>query len=290
MLPFRKVLFPVDYSAPCRAVAPYVKEILRRFSAGLTLVHAYGPEALAFSRLPITDPGLPEAAHEHEQERLREFALEAFPGEHVETFAELGEPGTVIHEIIQHQGADLVMMATHGRGPIRKLLLGSVAAKVLHDVSTPVWTASAAQMRRLAPIPYRSILCALDDSSEAEGLLKASAALACAYQASLWLVHVVETPVAAPEFDFTPYNQEAVAAADVWLRELKGQLRAYAPHVDALHVVVDGPVADGVRQEAIRRDADLIVTGRGRAQTRFSRMWSHLYQIVRESPCPVLSI
>ena len=57
MIPFRRVLFPVDYSEPCRALVPYVRETIGHFSAELTLVHAYGPEALAFSELPMTGTG-----------------------------------------------------------------------------------------------------------------------------------------------------------------------------------------------------------------------------------------
>jgi hypothetical protein len=87
MLPFRKILFPVDYSEPCRAVVPYVKEMAWRFSAQLTLVHAYGPEALAYSELPVTDPGLPEEARAFQVQRLRELALDTVPGQHVETIA-----------------------------------------------------------------------------------------------------------------------------------------------------------------------------------------------------------
>ena len=53
-------MFPVDYSAPCEEVLPYVKDMARRFSASVTLAHAYGPEALVHSDLPITDADLPE--------------------------------------------------------------------------------------------------------------------------------------------------------------------------------------------------------------------------------------
>jgi len=286
MLPFRRILFPVDYSPQCEAIVPYVKEMVHRFSAQLMVVHAYGPEALAYSRLPMNDPGLPEEARAYEEQRLREFALHTFPGEHVEPFAELGEAGTAIHAVVQHQGADLVMLPTHGRGPIRRLLLGSVAAKVLHDVSAAVWTGRGSAIREhVLDLPYKSVLCALDDSEEAEGVLKAAAAFAGAYQAQLSLVQVVETPAVAPEADLSPYYQEAMAAADFRLRELKGPFG-----IDAPHAVLDGGVAEGVRQEALRRKADLIITGRRHAQATFSRIWSHLYQIVRESPCPVLSI
>jgi hypothetical protein len=74
-------------------------------------------------------------------------------------------------------------------------------------------------------------------------------------------------------------------AADVKIRELKGQLELNVPHS-----VVDARIAGGVRAEAILRKADLIVAGRGRAQDMFERIWSHLYPIVREAPCPVLSV
>jgi len=286
MFPFRKIMFPVDYSAPCEAIVPHVKEMLHRFSADLTLVHACGAESLAYSELSITDPDLAADARTQEERRLQEFALEAFPGHHVECFAEVGEAGSIIHKVVQREGTDLVILPTHGRGPIRRFLLGSVAAKILHDVSAPVWTGTGYALIDHAPaIPYKSVLCALDHSDEAEGVLKAAAAFACAYHAQLWLVHVVETPPATLEIDFSPYKRDLMAAADFRLRELKGQLRINAPHA-----AIDRSIADGVRDEVARRKADLIITGRGHAQTAFSRMWSQVYPIVRESPCPVLSI
>ena len=60
--PFSKILFPVDYSAPCEAVVPHIKDMARHFSADLTVVHAYGAEAFAYSDLPITGPDLPDEA------------------------------------------------------------------------------------------------------------------------------------------------------------------------------------------------------------------------------------
>lgn len=286
MFPFQKTLFPVDYSEPCDAVVHYVKDMVRRFSADLTCVHAYGGEALANSKLALIDPKLVDEAREYEQQRLRTFALETFPGQHVETFAELGEPGTVIRQVIQREGTDLVMLPTHGRGPVRRFLLGSVAAKVLHDISAAVWMGTGASANGHPPrLPYESVLCALDDSDEAAAVLKAAAAFACIYSAQLRIVRVVETPATSFDVDFGPYKKDLMEAADFELRELKGQLGINAPHS-----IIDGPVASSVRQEAIERRADLIFTGRGRAQATFSRMWSHVYPIVREAPCPVISI
>ena len=142
MLPFKRILFPVDYSEPCRAIVPYVKDMVEHFGAELSLLHAYGPEALAYSQLAIADPDLPAAAREHEQNRLRQFAQKMFPGQDAECIAELGEAGAAIHKVARNRGTDLVMLATHGRGPVRRFLLGSIAAKALHDLGAAVWTES----------------------------------------------------------------------------------------------------------------------------------------------------
>src|SRR5579862_2875293 len=285
MLPFRNILFPVDYSEPCLAVVPYVQEMLRHYSAGLTLVHAYAPE-FARWELALADPEFQEKVRVTEQQHLKEFAATTFPGQHVESIAELGEPGGIIDKVVQHQGTDLVMLATHGRGPLRRFLVGSVAAKVLHDVDTAVWTGDGSAFVGHVPrLPYKSILCAVDDTEEARVILKAAAAFASGHQASLSIIRIVEIPAATREIDFSPYKEEILSAADFKLRELKGEFG-----IDAPHAVIDAQIPEGIRQEAARTNADLIVTGRGHSQALFSTMWSRLYTIVRHSPCPVLSI
>ena len=172
MLPFRHVLYAVDYSEPCRAIAPYVCDMLHRFSADLNLVHAYAPTAaavLASNEYELAEPDFPERVRADERGRLHEFAEELFPGQHAEIIVELGDPGCVIHKVAQQQEADLILLATHGYGSVRRFLLGSVTAKVLHDATTAVWTGNGMLWQDHAPhIPYRSILCALDDTPEAE--------------------------------------------------------------------------------------------------------------------------
>jgi nucleotide-binding universal stress UspA family protein len=287
MLPFHKILFPVDYSEPCQAVIPYVQEMACHFSAELTVCHAYAPlAAIAQSELLVTDPALQAKAHALEQDRLRQFACHNFPGQKLEAMAELGEPGGVIDRLARQQRADLVMLATRGHGPVRRFLLGSITAKVLHDVSTAVWTGvGAALAEHPVRIPYQSIVCALDESIEAASVLRAAASMAAAYRAQLWIVHVVPTPPAYPDLDLEEHTQQLREASQGWLRELKSQL-----NVDAPHSVIDALLTDGIHHEVIRRKADLLVTGRGHSIGTFSRLWSHLYSIIRDAPCPVLSV
>jgi nucleotide-binding universal stress UspA family protein len=278
MPPFRKIVFPVDYSEPCQAVAPYVQEMTWRYSAELTVIHAYLPSA--------ADPEL----QDKEQDRLRQFVSRIFPqttpGQTPECFAQLGEPGSVIDNLVQEQQADLVMLATRGHGPVRRFLLGSITAKVLHDVGAAVWTGAGATLPdHPVKIPYHSIVCALDESDEAEAVLRAAASIASTYEAQLWILHVVPTPPSYPDLDLEEHTKQLTNASQFKLQELKAKLG-----LDAPHTVIDSLLADGIHQEVVRRKADLLITGRGHASGTFSRLWSHLYAIIRDSPCPVLSI
>ncbi|MEO8128688.1 MAG: universal stress protein [Bryobacteraceae bacterium] len=283
MLPFRKILFPVDYSEPCRSAVPHVMAMMDHYKAELSLIHSYGLGPVAYNELMVADPLMPQKINSVEEKRLRTFASEHFPDHEVEIFVEQGEAGTVIHNFVQHQGTDLVMVPAQGHGPWRRLLLGSVTTKVLHDVSAAVWTATASGLT--SPPVYHSIVVALDDSDEAEAVLKAAELFARPFGANLFLVHAVELPSLALELDVGPYRQTILDSANAKLAELKAKLG-----VDAPHRVTDEIMMDGIRHEALRRNADLIIVGRGRSQGLLSGVWSRLYPLICEAPCPVLSI
>jgi nucleotide-binding universal stress UspA family protein len=116
-------------------------------------------------------------------------------------------------------------------------------------------------------------------------VLRAAWSLASAYRAQLWIVHVVPTPPAYPDIDIDAHTRQLTEASQARLRELKAKLG-----VDAPHTVIDALLAEGIHREVVRRKADLLVTGRGHSIGTLSRLWSHLYSIIRDSPCPVLSV
>lgn len=280
MIPFRKILIPTDYSPACEVILPYVKEMAGRFSCELSLVHAYEDKSLGGAYRALVDPTELRVFENH---RLRAYASKIWPIQHIECFASPGEPGTVIDRIIAQQGIDLVMLPTHGRGPIRRLLVGSVATKILHDASAAVWTATCPLAQ--SSLPYRSILCALDETAEAEAVLRAATWLAEEYEAALSIIHVITLPPASIEMDYATYEREMLASQNARMLDLKTRVGVKAPHR-----VAGGPVAGTIREEAVRQNSDLIVIGRGLAQGGLERIWSSLYEIVREAPCAVLSI
>ena len=183
-----------------------------------------------------------------------------------------------------HTGRKAAMQKSwQGHGPLRRLLLGSVTAKVLHDVSAAVWTGTASSLS--CRPDYRSIVCALDESEEAESVLKAAAAFARPFGAQLHLLHCVELPTMALEIDVSSFRRAIMDSADAKLRELKGRLG-----VDAPHTVTDEIMIDGIRKESLRVNADLVIVGRGRSQGLLSGIWSRMYSLIQEAPCPVLSV
>lgn len=89
----------------------------------------------------------------------------------------------------------------------------------------------------------------------------------------------MELPDVTMETAFVPYRDDARIV------ELKKRASVNAPHI-----ILNGRVADEIRDQAVRTSAGLIVTDRGEVYGTHSRIWSHLYPIVRHAPCAVLSI
>jgi nucleotide-binding universal stress UspA family protein len=87
------------------------------------------------------------------------------------------------------------------------------------------------------------------------------------------------------EVDYPAMRTDLLRAAEQNLRERLAQLKVEAPHT-----VIEGNIANALQTWAADQHADLLISGRGHAQGGLGRVWSNLYSIVRESPCPVLSI
>ncbi len=286
MFPFRQILFPVDYSDACAMVAPYVKDMAQHFSAELTLLHAYTANVLIPSEDAATDAEWLALMGSRQERRLREFAAEMLADVPARLVIENEDAAAAIHAYAVHEGTDLVMLPTEGHGPLRKFLLGSVTAKVLHDTGAAVWTGSRSHLvEQPLRLPYRSIVCAVDESDETEAVMRLAQAFAGRYGAALAFLHAVPAPSLAWEIDYAGYQHDMMDAADLRLREMKDRLG-----IDAPHHIAGEPLVQAVGEEAERRGADLIVVGRGHAQGWLGGTWSRLYSLIRQAPCPVLSV
>jgi nucleotide-binding universal stress UspA family protein len=204
-----------------------------------------------------------------------------------------GDPARKIVQLALNEHADVVLMPTHGFGPFRRFLLGSNTAKVLHDADCPVWTGVHIQEAGLSPpVSFRHILCAVDLGPLSVNVLAWAAALQVAFGARLTLLHAT---LAAPGRQNLSIN----ASDPGWNERVKtavegelNQLRNNA-HAGAEILVETGEPAQVIADSAQRLNADLVVIGRGSAGpvgSAFGRLRANAYGIIRQSPCPVVSV
>ena len=182
--------------------------------------------------------------------------------------------------------ADLIVMPTyHGR--YRVFLIGSVTAKVLHDVECPVLTGvhHYDDSPRI-PDAFRNLVCALDDAPECVPLLRWARELTGILGARLRLVHAI------PAVDEISENCGEVEVRRYLLAEAGKHFSAhFAAEPEQPTVELrGGAIAKVIRESALADHADLVIIGRGHADRGLGRLRTHTYGIIRSSPCPVISV
>jgi nucleotide-binding universal stress UspA family protein len=190
-----------------------------------------------------------------------------------------GDPATQIVKFAEDSDTSLVVIATHGHGPFRRFLLGSVTAKVLHDATCAVWTGAHLEQAPAAGAAcgIRAVLCAVDLGTQTEVALEWASGIASAYEARLCVLHVL-----APAHN--PERQRRVC--EEARQRLECQMALLHMH-DECRVTV-GDVTQVTGNTARSIDADLLVIGRGHLKGG-GRLRSTSYSLLRESQCPVVS-
>jgi nucleotide-binding universal stress UspA family protein len=286
---FENILFPVDFSERSRAIVPQVKAVCERFKSTLTLLHIVHVPVMAYGAIDspvIFEYPLTEMMNSAEQ-TLREFGG-AFGGISVNNVVKEGDPATCIADFAKEWKSDLIMMPTRGRGPFRAALLGSVTAKILHDVRCAVWTDAHCKKTSDQQTDWRRIVCAIDTEPQPEAvrLIRYAADLANHCDATVYIAHAVPSPEAGQARyiggEFTEFLKDAARHAIAAMQKEAGT---------NFHVCLGaGGVTDVVARAADSHNADLVLIGRGVLPEFAGRLRSHVYSLVRDMPCPVLSV
>ena len=185
----------------CKAVRPFVKRMAQQFDAKLTLMHSIQIPTGWYGGFEGAYPIMFDVPAMEQEARQRLDGFFDWPERSkLATAVDHGDPAAYITTYAEQNNVDLIMMATHGYGKFRSLLLGSVAAKVLHDARCAVWTAAHSEDPGLAAhLECRSILCAIELTPDSAGLIRQSVELAGKYGAKLRLVHAVPAIETRPE-------------------------------------------------------------------------------------------
>lgn len=260
----------------------------QRYGASIALLHVIQPPPPMYGGMNTVYPETFDYTETRETlvRNLDEFGATELPKTDVSGVVDVGDPASVITDYAQLNGIDLIAMPTHGYGAFRRALLGSVTAKVLHDAKIPVWTSAHAPeaSHRAHPQP-RHILVAIDPDKGARETLDAALAIAKNVGATVDIVTAVAEGVIAPGMADVQLEELLIEGTREQLAKLQFEAGS-----EVGTVIEIGSPAKLVRATALSKRADLVVAGRGSVHTTLGRLRANSYAIIREAPCPVLSL
>lgn len=299
-LSLKNVLFATDFSATSEIALPYATAVCRRFGGTLHAVHVLSDAGLIMMTGGVDYVSLGtlyDDAHAEATERLEKLTA-SLAGIPHRSYVRHGQVWNNLAPIIEENQVDLIVLGTHGRTGLGKLLLGSVAEDILRHAPCPVLTigpkvtgrdklpAFRNPGRDLVPLELdlRQILLATNFAPSSERLTRVAVSLAAEFCSRLTLVHVLE--------DYTQLgsNPEPITESTRRLREL---VPPGAPLQNAPETVLEfGSAHERILKVATDREADLIVIGaRTKAEAGTTHLpWSNTYRVIAHAHCPVLTI
>jgi nucleotide-binding universal stress UspA family protein len=288
MFPIAKILLPVDFSERSTRAVQFAVPVAERFGSEIILLHVLPPyrEFGAIEMASVMTDILAERRRDAEQ-RIAGFMREELATHRVRRLLLDGDPASEIVDCAHREKAELIAMPTHGYGPFRRMLLGSVTAKVLHDADCPVWTTAHVEAPPSGDTGLKHVLCDIDLSPSGERALRWSAQLAAEFGARLSLVYAMaELDPRTEGFYFSPeWRKFLVDTAEQQIAALQ---RKAGTHAEV--TLTMGPGPEMICEEAGKAQADLLTIGRGSDAGILGRLTSHAYAIIRQSPCPVVSV
>ena len=298
--PFRSILVPLDGSALAEQAVPLAASIAQRARGKLhlTLVHQLGSApvdaaaAKLFTSIELATRKSERAYLRGIQARLREG------GTRLSSAVTLtGAPGSELARYVREVGIDLVVMATHGRGGIRRAWLGSVADYLIRALEVPVLLVRPQEGRPAPARPPRvaEILVPLDGSPLAEEALDAAARLARILDAEVALLQVVPPVLLGTDLALplpSTYDEELTATcrqqAQDYLDDIVERMHAQGLRATGVAIVGWNPadaILDVARPERV---AVVALATHGRGGLRRLVLGSVADKLVRGADVPVL--
>lgn len=251
------ILLPLDGSSLAEQALPYAAALAQRTAARLILVRAVQAHTILDVGAGEAQAGVVSRA-EHALEataaRLREAGIAA------EAHVYYDRAAPAILDAARRHHADLIVMSTHGRSGIGRVVYGSVADDVLRNAEVPVLLVPAVVDRAWPADRPLTILVSLDGSALAEEALGSAELLAETLGARLHLLRIVEPPtypLYGDGYVYIPVDQDAEQEdARAYLTELANRLATQGKTVET-EVAVGAP-GTVVAAIAAERQADVI--------------------------------
>ena len=281
-----KILVTTDFSEVSDHALDYAISLAKRYDARIYLAHVITPDPFQFA-----EPQLAQATYEKVRQAAEEGITDILisgklRGVPHEVLLEEGNVWPTLERLIVDHEIDLVVVGTHGRGKVQKLLIGSVAEEIFRQADCAVLTVGPAVKSDVyKEIELKNILFATDFGPGAEKAAAHAFSLAQEHGARLSLLHVIESAAA--------YTEESVARQReiniVRMKQLmpKGSENWCRPEFR----VTFGAAVEEILHAAKDLNADLIVMGaKPRKSLAGHAPLTIAYNIVTKSTAPVLTV
>ena len=299
---FHKILTPIDFDENSLMALDYAAYLARQNNATVYLVHVVPTDEWHLHRTvyqPTEGGGAnPDWAEQVTKTNLEQIAQERFHGVPWEIRTWRGfDPADGILEIEKEVGADLVVMATHGRTGLAHLLHGSVTEKVIRESAYPVLSVRKDQ-ERSATQPFANILVPIEIDDKSPDVLAHVRDLALQHGSTVHVLHIVPTEKVALQMNAVyhprrggeePSLVEAERAVKEYLEKVAREHLSGVRYETVMHVSRD----PGKTILEVEKDlgADLLVMATHGFTGIFHMLLGSLTEkMMRESLCPVLTL
>ena len=295
MTAIKRILCPVDFSALSRHALDSAVAIARQQHAAVTALYVVPPAQTVYPAIGVTA----YVPYVYSVEDLRDFqkAAEKFVAGVDYPVTAVAVEALVVDEILKRAAglpADLIVMGTHGRTGFDRLVLGSVAERVLVKARCPVLTVpgGAPTVTPTVNRLFRNVLCPIDFSPSSLAALKYAEELA-RDGAKLQMLHVVER---LPAWQLVPAM--ATGAPDDPLEVMQqARERVHSviptrlrPAGTIRETVVEGDPGDEILRAAEASHVDLIVMGAHAGRAGLLGFGSTTHDVLRAATCPILTV
>lgn len=287
------IVVATDFSTDASCALEWAIEVARQRGARIVLVHAFTANVVPAPEFVPLPPSYHEELHGQARERLEAEAAHVRDADlDVATELVLSHPVHGVLDAARRYDASLIVAGTRGRTAWKRVLLGTVAGRLVREATCPVLTVHRHDGAQ--PRPIQTILVPTDFSEDAALAADAAARLLCELGEGLRLVllHAYRVPIEAmhlPAGVLMDAIHATAGAAERSLGELAGKLRRPGLQIDTL--AREGYPPEVILEAAPSVGADLIAMGtHGRSGIGRALLGSTAERVIATAPCPVLTV
>ena len=279
------VLIATDFSHHSSAALNYGLSFAHRYSAHAEIVYVLPTDEFALAGPEALTAAKDAARRDVLELKTRLRSSQPFEEDVDYRISMLeGSAADCLLQWAREKRIDLIVVGTHGRGGLGKIILGSVAEKVFRHSSVPVLTIGPHIHPPREIGAARCILAPCDLTPRSHPAVRFACALAKEHNSQLTVLHVIDRANEGMKLDPERIKQGIRG-------ELAQIVGKYAEGVEVRYRIDCGKIASTILATATEIDTDLIVLGVRPSSGLLDRfMWPIAYELVREAGCPVLTI